>query len=166
MGKSGPFQCLSVKAEFQKQAMQITQKEVTRLFIQCAIPFHVARTKQWKKTMRTVSRIGCEWEGPSSETLRTRELQKEKICIEHQLEFLKETWKKYGCSILCDGWSDVRQRNVYNVLVSSCKGTMFWKAIDASGAGVKVTSAFIYSHIRDVIMEIGPDYIVQVITDN
>ena len=40
--------------------------EVTRLFIQCAIPFNVASTQQWKRTMRTVS---YEWEDSLGETL-------------------------------------------------------------------------------------------------
>lgn len=113
------------------------------MFIRCAIPFHVAKTNQWRKTMRAISRIECEWDGPTSEALRTRELKREKSCIEVQLEPLKETWKNYGCTILCDGWSDVRRRNVYNVLVSCCKGTMFLKAIDASLPGLTVTGAFI-----------------------
>ena len=67
-----------------------------------------------------------------------RELKREKTSIEERLTPLKETWRKYGCTILCDGWSDVRRRSVYNVLVSSCKGTMFLKAIDASLPGFTV----------------------------
>ena len=164
--RQGSLQAASIKAGLQKQAMKLATREVTRLFIRCAIPFNVARTKQWKKTMRAISRIGCEWEGPSSETLRTRELKKEKICVDTQLDFLKDTWKKYGCTILCDGWSDVRKRSVYNVLISSCKGTMFWKAIDASGSGVTVTGTYIFEEIRKVIDEIGKENVVQVVTDN
>ena len=156
----------SIQAGFQKQAIAEATRELTRMFIRCAIPFHVAKTNQWRKTMRTISGIGCEWDGPTSEALRTRELKREKSCIEVQLEPLKETWKKYGCTILCDGWSDVRRRNVYNVLVSCCKGTMFLKAIDASLPGLTVTGAFIWTHIREAIEQIGPENVVQVVTDN
>ncbi|MCO5574913.1 hypothetical protein L7F22_028708 [Adiantum nelumboides] len=72
------LQRASITASFQKQAMKEATREVTCL---CAISFNVARTSQWKKTMRAVSRIGCEWEDPSSETLCTRELRKEKLSI-------------------------------------------------------------------------------------
>ena len=82
------------------------------------------------------------------------------------MEPLKATWVKYGCTVLCDGWSDVRRRNVYNILVSSCKGTMFLRAIDASAPGTVVTGAYIWQHIRQAIEEIRPDNVVQVVTDN
>ena len=162
----GSLQHASIQAGFQKQCIVDATRELTRLFIRCAIPFNVADTQQWKKTIRAISRIGSEWDGPSGEALRTRELKREKACIESQLESLKETWTKYGCTVLCDGWSDMRKRNVYNVLVSSCKGTMFIKAIDASAAGLTITGAFIWSHIREVIMDIGFQNVVQVVTDN
>ena len=112
----------------------------------------MAKTNQWKKS-KAISRIGCEWEGPSAETLHAWELKKEKACVEVELEPLKKTWKKYGCTILCDGWSNVRKRSVYNVLISSCKGTMFWKAIDASSAGLIVTGDFIWSNLKQMIQE-------------
>ncbi|MCO5608096.1 hypothetical protein L7F22_062302 [Adiantum nelumboides] len=67
----GSLQRASITASFQKQAMKEATREVTRFLIKCVISFNVARTSKWKKTMRTVSRIGCEWKGPSSETLRT-----------------------------------------------------------------------------------------------
>ncbi|MCO5548128.1 hypothetical protein L7F22_001586 [Adiantum nelumboides] len=56
----GSLQRASITASFQKQAMKEVTREVTRLFIRCAISFNVAQTSQWKKTMRAVSRIGCE----------------------------------------------------------------------------------------------------------
>lgn len=116
--------------------------------------------------MKAVSRIGCEWEGPSCEGMRTRELKNEKNRIQVQLEPLKAAWTKYGCTVLCDGWSDIRRRNVYNILVSSCKGTMFLRAIDASSAGTVVSGPYIWEHINKAIEEIGPENVVQVVTDN
>ena len=67
---------------------------------------------------------------------------------------------------MCDGWSDVRKRHVYNVLVSCCKGSMFIKAIDASKSRLTVTGAFIWGHLREVILQIGAQHVVQVVTDN
>ena len=101
--QKGSLQKAGIQAGLQKQAMKDATREITRLFIRCAISFNVARTNQWKKTIKAISRIGCEWEGPSGETLRTRELKKEKACIEMELEPLKETWKKYGCTVYAMG---------------------------------------------------------------
>ncbi|KAI5084723.1 hypothetical protein GOP47_0000892 [Adiantum capillus-veneris] len=73
VGKKGSItlQSASIKAGIQKQAMKIATREVTRLFIRCAIPFNVARTKQWKRTMRAVSRIGCGGIGKSLNPIYT-----------------------------------------------------------------------------------------------
>ncbi|KAH7293403.1 hypothetical protein KP509_28G024800 [Ceratopteris richardii] len=147
--KKGSLREASLKASMQKVHIKEATKEMRRLFIQCAIPFNVARTTQWKRFVKATSRIGYEWEGPSGETLRTTELKREKACIMGQLDYLQDAWKKYGCSILCDRWSDIRKRSVYNVLISSCMGTMFWRAIDASATGLTVTTN-----------------VIQVITDN
>lgn len=156
----------TVRAGFQKQAVKEATREITKLFIQCALSFNIVKTKRWKSTMRAISRIGYEWEGPNYEALRTKELRRERMQIERDIEPLRATWEKYGCSVLCDGWSDVKKRSVYNVLVSSCKGTVFLKAIDASVPGTIVTGEFIYRHIRQAIIEVGESNVVQVITDN
>lgn len=139
----------------QKAAMKEATRELMKLFIQCGLSFHIVRTPRWKKAMRAISRIGCEWDGPSYETLRTTELRKEQLAVEMEMEPLKATWAKYGCTLLCDGWTDARKRNVYNILVSSCKGTMFIRAIDASVPGLVVTGEFIMSHMRQAINEIS-----------
>ena len=134
--------------------------------MQCGLSFHVASTPAWKNAIRAASRIDCDWEGPSMRDLRTIELQRMRDSVELRMEPLRETWQKYGCSILCDGWTDVRKRNVYNILVHSCKGTMFLRAIDASAPGTVVSGAFIYEHIRQAIIDVGVQSVVQVVTDN
>ena len=46
------------------------------------------------------------------------------------------------------------------MLVSTCKGTMFYKAIDASAPGLTITGLFIFTHIKNVIEEIGMQNVV------
>ena len=43
---------------------------------------------------------------------------------------------------------------------------MFIKAIDASGSGLIVTGAFIYGHIQEVVLMVGVQNVVQVVTDD
>ncbi|MCO5561543.1 hypothetical protein L7F22_015163 [Adiantum nelumboides] len=77
-----PFRKGHVQAGMQKAAMKIATSEITKLFIQCGLSFNILRSTQWKKTMRAISRIDCEWEGPTYETMRTKGLQKEKENVE------------------------------------------------------------------------------------
>ncbi|KAH7282851.1 hypothetical protein KP509_35G050100 [Ceratopteris richardii] len=164
--ESNVFMRSSMKASMQKQAMDQAKKEIGRLFILCGIPFNVANTTAWKRAMRAVSRIGTPWEGPSGRVLRTSELTKQKLAVETEMLSLRATWEKYGCSILCDGWSDMRKRSVYNIMVSSCKGTMFLRAIPAHAPGTVVTGEFIFSHVKKAIEDVGSRNVIQVVTDN
>ena len=75
----GSIERADIVASFQKQAKLEATREITRLFIRCAIPFNVAKTKQWKKAMTAISRIGCEWEGPNHEALGERAQERENM---------------------------------------------------------------------------------------
>jgi len=50
--------------------------------------------------------------------------------------------------------------------VSSCLGTNFLRAVDAGKAGRSITGEFIFRHIRQAILDVGAENVVQVITDN
>ena len=41
-------------------------------------------------------------------------------------------WKKNGCSIMSDGWTNRKGRTLVNFLVNCSKGTMFMESINAS----------------------------------
>ncbi|KAH7290001.1 hypothetical protein KP509_30G027900 [Ceratopteris richardii] len=183
----GSLSSASVRAGFQRRRELEAKQGIMKLFIQCGLSFNVARTPAWKEAMELVSTLGYRWSGPSYEELRTSELRKTKDIVEKQLQPMMGTWEKYGCTIMCDGWTDIRKRNVYNILVHCCKGTMFLRAIDALEPGLTVTGMysmyyvlctwliwcnfcvtgqFIYGHIRQAIMDVGQKNVVQVITDN
>ncbi|KAH7285060.1 hypothetical protein KP509_33G010500 [Ceratopteris richardii] len=162
----GSLHASSIRASLQKQGKQEATQGIMRLFIKCGLSFNVVRTPAWKEAMKMVSRLGIEWEGPSYEELRGSELRRTKEIVQKQLEPMADTWKKYGCTLMCDGWTDIRKRNVYNILVHCCKGTMFLRAIDASTPGLSITGEYIFGHIRQAVLEIGVQNVVQVITDN
>jgi hypothetical protein len=65
---------------------------------------------------------------------------------------------------MSDGWTDGKGRSILNFLVSCPKGTMFIKSVDASAY---TKDAQLLCELLDgFIREIGPQYVVQVITDN
>ncbi len=43
-------------------------------------------------------------------------LQVEVAAVKQDLEPIQAFWTKYGCSIMTDGWSDMKQQNVINIL--------------------------------------------------
>ena len=86
-------------------------------------------------------------------------VDKARVLIEEQ----KKEWKKYGCTILSDGWTS-RSRTIINFLVSCKDDVVVWKPIDASN---KVKNAHTLAlMLENVIMEVGVENVVQIITDN
>ena len=65
---------------------------------------------------------------------RMKGLKNEVISLQAKLVRVRGLWPKYSCSILTNGWVDVSHRQLVNVLVSSCYGTMFLKFIDCNHA--------------------------------
>lgn len=49
-----------------------------------------------------------------------------------RLADIKESWKRTGCTILSDGWTDRKGRTLINFPMYSKQGTIFMKSIDAS----------------------------------
>jgi hypothetical protein len=81
--------------------------------------------------INSVAKIGVDdFHGPSQEDLQTNLLHDEVQNVIIDLEPLKQSWRKYGCNIVSDGWSDMKNSSIINILMSSCRGIMFLDAID------------------------------------
>ena len=79
-------------------------------------------------------------------------------------EEYERAWKYYGCTLMSDGWSDRRGRDLINFLVNNLEGTYFLESVDASS---EVHSANKLADLLEKkIEEIGKDKVVQVVTDN
>ncbi|KAH6555265.1 hypothetical protein KP509_1Z269200 [Ceratopteris richardii] len=114
--------------------------------------------------LNAVGRVGQSYKPPSYQQLRAKELNAEVRCIENDLLEIREKWKLFGCSIVCDGWSDTRNRPIINIMVSCIFGTMFLKSVDTS-CEVK-SGEYIFEILKDAIMNVGPENVVQICMDN
>jgi hypothetical protein len=73
-------------------------------------------------------------------------------------------WKQYDCTLMLDGWTDMRGRHLINFLVNSPEGTYFLESVDASS---QVHSATMLADLlQEKIEDIEKDNVVQVVTDN
>ena len=93
----------------------------------------------WKPIER--QEVDDAW-APSSEALRTTLLERSKGRVTRKLDVIKASWKATGCTVLSDGWSDICQRPLINVLLASPEGVVFLNVIDTSDQ--KKTSAYIF----------------------
>ncbi|KAH6780496.1 hypothetical protein C2S52_011733 [Perilla frutescens var. hirtella] len=74
------------------------------------------------------------------------------------------TWPEKRISIVTHGWSDSQRRPLINFMAVSESGPMFLKAVDCSGE-IK-NKFFIFDLLKEVVEDVGPQNVVQIITDN
>ncbi|XP_059072975.1 uncharacterized protein LOC131873905 [Cryptomeria japonica] len=80
------------------------------------------------------------------------------------MEDQKIEWANYGCTILSDGRTDGKNNTIINFLVACKDNVVFLKSVDASS---KVKNAeTLAGMLEHVIMKVGLENVVQIITDN
>ncbi|KAH7302126.1 hypothetical protein KP509_23G057700 [Ceratopteris richardii] len=139
-------------------------KALHRFFFVDDIPFWKARSPYFQEFVTSIRRVGPSYKVPSYNHLRDGYLKEETKCIESDFLILRDKWKTYGSNIFCDDWSNTRNRPIINIMVSCIYGTMFLESIDTSGQ-IK-TSEYIFEILKDAIMDVGPQNVVQVCMNN
>ena len=103
-------------------------------------------------------------EPPSPYEIKNKYLDMKYKDMEDYVNFQREKWKTYGCTIMCDGWTGPTKLSIINFMVY-CKGsTIFLKFVDASD-NIK-DNKYIYGLLKDVIKDVGEANVVQIVIDN
>ncbi|XP_057512306.1 uncharacterized protein LOC130794414 isoform X1 [Actinidia eriantha] len=146
--------------------------EIARMFYSAGLPFHLARNTYFVSAFSYAATHNIPvFVPPGYNLLRTTLLQRKKANIDNLLaninnllQPIKSTWEQNGVSIVSDGWSDSQRRPLINFMAVSGGGPMFLKAVDCSGE-IK-DKYFIANLMKEVIHEVGPQHVIQIITDN
>ncbi|MCO5606525.1 hypothetical protein L7F22_060713 [Adiantum nelumboides] len=105
---------------------------VRRFFYAEDVPHWKVRSPFFLNIVKAIGQAGPSYVPPSYHLLRTKELVEEVRCINGDLLDVKEKWKKYGYTIVSDGWSDIRKISIINFMACSIYGTVFLKSVDTS----------------------------------
>ena len=103
-------------------------------------------------------------EPPSPYEIKNKYLDMEYKDMEDYVNIQREKWKTYGCTIMCDGWTDPMKLSIINFMVFSKGSTIFLKSVEASDK-IK-DNKYIYGLLKDVIKEVGEANVVQIVVDN
>eukprot|EP01018_Ginkgo_biloba_P013561 Gb_33689 [translate_table: standard] len=123
----------------------------------------MARSSYYEEMVRAINNGPKGYKPPRYEKLRTTLIDNKKSRVEKELEPMRSEWPKVGCSIIMDGCTDKRNRPLLNIMVNCPRGPYFMRAIDCS---LKEKYAIFQSELLcEAIEEVGPSYILQVITD-
>nr|XP_007147219.1 hypothetical protein PHAVU_006G105700g [Phaseolus vulgaris]ESW19213.1 hypothetical protein PHAVU_006G105700g [Phaseolus vulgaris] len=154
----------TINSIFKKNEREDGCQEMARFFYNNAIPFNVANSEEFKRMVELIGRHGPGLKSPSYHEIRVKYLKQEVENTKHIVEEHKLVWKKTGCTIMTDGWTDRKRRTILNFLVNSPRGTVFLKSIDASD--ICKTADKIFKMIDDIVEEVGEENVIQVVTDN
>ncbi|XP_015945424.1 uncharacterized protein LOC107470540 [Arachis duranensis] len=111
-----------------------------------------------------IANIGAGYKGTNYGRVRGYLLSKLVEDVKKMIEDYHEIWKQTGCTIMVDGWIDRCRHTLINFLVYSPKGTAFLKSVDASHV-LKIADA-LFKLLRDVVLFVGPENVVHVVTNN
>ncbi|KAF1870840.1 hypothetical protein Lal_00030150 [Lupinus albus] len=135
---------------------------IATCFYNNVIPFNMARSDEYFEMFELVAKHGIGFNPPSYYETRIKYLKEEVKLTNARLEEQKVEWKKVGCTIMTDDWTDKRRMIILNFLVHSPRGTFFLKSIDAYH--IAKTTDRIFKMIDEVVEEIEEDNVVQVVT--
>ena len=155
----------NIESAFNIEDMNHLRAEIARMFYSTSLSFHLARNPYFVSSYSFAA--NCNLSGflpPSYNALRTSLLQQERSHIERLLQPIKSLWSLKGVTLVADGWTDAQRRPLINFMAISEEGPMFLKAID--GAQEYKDKHYTRDLLKDVIKEVGPQNVVQVITDN
>ncbi|XP_057418793.1 uncharacterized protein LOC130713003 [Lotus japonicus] len=154
----------SIRASCDKESTARVHQYIARFWYQAGLSFNMVKLQSFRDMLATVGSFGPHLKPPSYHDIRVPLLAKEVDYTENLLKGQKEQWKRFGCSIMSDAWTDRKQRSIINFMVNCSAGTMFLKSVDASDY-VK-TGEKLFELLDSIIDEVGEENVVQVITDN
>ena len=153
----------TLDATWDPQRKEDVDRAVARFFYHDHIPFNAARSEYFKVMVKKIGEYGHLYTPPSSETLRTTLLQKERYDVEQAAENTRHLWKINGVTLIADGWSDTRKRSIHGVVAYSRGEMYFISSHDASGSGKSADA--LASEWAEAINFVGSELVVQFVVD-
>ena len=163
-GNRSQFQS-TIETGFAMRERALVDRAWASFFYEQIIPFVAARSKTFKNAVTTTANLRKPYLPPSYHDLRKRLLDEKKKDVQSQMGMLLNPQVRYfGCTISIDGWSNVQNRPLMNVMRICPVGEEFIGSMDASEK--TKNAAYVVEMLGTYITEVGPKNVVQICTDN
>lgn len=116
----------------------------------------------WHDIVKAINETPKGYKSPNYDKARIVLLEREKAKAQRALTRFTNEWVDCGVSIVSDGYTNVRNQHLINVLGVSASGAVFITCHDS----ISETSQNIADLLLQSIKDVGPNNVVQVITDN
>ncbi|XP_028126839.1 uncharacterized protein LOC114323430 isoform X1 [Camellia sinensis] len=149
---------------FKKEERHDVCQTIARFFYTSAILFNCVNNPIFPLMVKKIGDYGKGLVPPSYREIRVSFLKREVQETLQLLDEFKEQWKKTGCTIMSDGWSDRKRRSICNFLVNSPNGTIFLSSLDTSD--ISKTGEKVFEMLDEIVEKVGVEHVVQVVIDN
>ncbi|XP_066310839.1 uncharacterized protein [Miscanthus floridulus] len=162
--KSESLKQQKLNKELWKQRTHEVHKYIARWAYTHAIPFNACDDDEFKQMCEAIGQFGSGLKPPSLRDLRESLLDEEYARTKSLLQEREAEKVQNGCSVMTDAWSDRKRRSIMNLCTNCADGSSFISSKEMSD--VSHTSEVIFELVDKAIEDIGPDDVVQVVTDN
>jgi len=94
--------------------------------IDTCVSFNVINSMCYQHAIDAITVMGPGYKGPNLHDIRGYYLAKAFDEVKIYVESYREIWKKTGCILMADGWTDQKRRTLINFLVYYPKRTVFF----------------------------------------
>ncbi|CAA0833259.1 hAT transposon superfamily [Striga hermonthica] len=155
---------VSIREACDKEATARVHELIARFWYHGNLSFNLVKHPCLGTMVAGIGSFGPHLQTPSPHEMRVPLLNNEVDYTKNLMSHHGAEWKRIGCSVMFDAWTDSKQRCIVNFLVNSQAGTMFVKSMDASD--FDKTGQKLFELLDSPVQEIGEENVVQVITDN
>lgn len=102
-----------------KESKQVVDDHVADFLYENGIPLNVVNSRSWEIMLESIGQYGPGYLSPSYHQLRNSLLERAVDKTNEVRKKHEEAWKKYGCTLMSDAWTDTRHRHLINFFVKS-----------------------------------------------
>jgi hypothetical protein len=156
---------LSMQEGLQSSAKLSLDRISSTTFYEANIPFNMVRHPSFVNAVKQTVAMKLTYKPPSYYAMQTSLLKTRRAQVEVEVNAkTKDSIRKYGVTVCSDGWDNVQNRPLLNVLMCCLAGDTFLGSIDTTGN--KKDATYIAEQMSVHINRVGPTNVVQVCTDN
>jgi hypothetical protein len=144
---------------------QLLDKKWANFFYEANIPFNVAKHPAFVDAVEATSKSKVVYKPPPYNAIRTKLMKAAKDEVATMVnEKTKGSIHKYGVTICSDGWDNVTNRPLINVMLACTSGEVFLGSVDTTGE--RKDANYVANCMINYIEAVGAENVVQVCTDN
>ncbi|XP_019447315.1 PREDICTED: uncharacterized protein LOC109350538 [Lupinus angustifolius] len=147
-----------------KEVIEKCDLTISKWTIDAFVPFNATNLAYYQPRIDVICSMSPGYKGPNYYRVCGKLLNKWVVDVKNLVNDYRSIWRKIGCTLMADGWTDRSRRTLINFLVYCPKGTVFIKSVDASHASK--TADMLFKLFKEVVMHVGHENIVHIVTDN